>query len=276
MHNIYALRQIAHKFEGFVVDQWGVLHDGETVFPGAHDCLKRLKQMGKDVILLSNSGKRVATSYERFKELGISSEAYRCVVTSGEHVYQSLKDRTDPFYSRLGHKFYIFAWDHDRQIISDLDYEEIDDIAKADFVLCAGVDRGNVEAYMDDLKRAKSKHIPLIVVNPDLVSQTPDGSLKTCPGSIALAYQKMGGVVKWHGKPQRDIYKMCAFTHAPSAYLAIGDSLSHDIKGGLDYGLSTLLIGDGIHKNEILNLGLKKLSDHYDVKSDYYMQALSW
>ena len=53
------MAEVASRYDGFLVEQWGVLHDGTTPYPGAIACLERLRAVGKRVVLLSNSGRRV-------------------------------------------------------------------------------------------------------------------------------------------------------------------------------------------------------------------------
>ncbi|MDU1809208.1 MAG: TIGR01459 family HAD-type hydrolase, partial [Bradyrhizobium sp.] len=57
---ISGLSAIADRFDHVLLDQWGTLHDGRTVFPVALDCLARLREAGKRVLVLSNSGKRAS------------------------------------------------------------------------------------------------------------------------------------------------------------------------------------------------------------------------
>ena len=52
--------ELARKYDGFVLDIWGVIHDGVRPYPGAVACLRRLKAGGKRVALLSNAPRRVA------------------------------------------------------------------------------------------------------------------------------------------------------------------------------------------------------------------------
>ena len=65
------LADIASRYGGFIVDQWGVLHDGARPYPDALDCLARLREAGKRVVLLSNSGKRTAINRARLAEIGM-------------------------------------------------------------------------------------------------------------------------------------------------------------------------------------------------------------
>ncbi|MEM7072425.1 MAG: HAD-IA family hydrolase, partial [Pseudomonadota bacterium] len=201
---------------------------------------------------------------------------YSDVVTSGEHVHHCLKTRPDAFYQGLGKRFFIFPWDGDRQIIDGLGFIEVNRMEDADFVLCAGVERGGLAAYLDDLDRALSCNLPMIVANPDLVSKKPDGTLQLCPGSIANHYETMGGQVRWHGKPDPAIYQFCASGIQPDKTLAIGDSLTHDIRGGQNAGYRTLFIEDGIHHLELAEHGLAQLCQRHSVQPDYCSSILKW
>ena len=48
------LADLASRYRGFIVDQWGVLHDGARPYADAFDCLVRLREAGKRIVLLSN------------------------------------------------------------------------------------------------------------------------------------------------------------------------------------------------------------------------------
>lgn len=64
------IRDLADRFEIFILDQFGVLHDGTAPYPGAVETLVKLKQAGKRTLLLSNSGKRSAPNEARLERLG--------------------------------------------------------------------------------------------------------------------------------------------------------------------------------------------------------------
>ncbi len=59
------LADLASRYRGFIVDQWGVLHDGGAPYPDALEGLAELRAAGKRVVLLSNSGKRAAVNRQR-------------------------------------------------------------------------------------------------------------------------------------------------------------------------------------------------------------------
>ena len=87
------ISDISDSYNAFIIDQWGVLHNGEKVYDGVLDCLKELKQRKKYIIILSNSGKRAEDNKERMKKLGIGPTMYDEIITSGEMTWQGLKNQ---------------------------------------------------------------------------------------------------------------------------------------------------------------------------------------
>ncbi len=278
---INGLAGVIDNYDLFLVDQWGVLHDGFTTHSGAINAMENLRNAGKKIIILSNSGKRLEDSYQRMDKMGINKCLYDHVVTSGESVYQNFKEPSDSFYKKLGKKYFIFTWDEgNKSVIKNVGKQETDNINEADFILCTGTNQGDLNYYIKMLQQAILRNIPLICANPDIVSQQPDGSLTMCPGSVAKAYEKMGGNVRWHGKPTSEIYNFCkSLEPKHTRILGIGDSLNHDIKGANNNGANSMLILGGIHKNEFsgsVENQISKLNQKYDIMPTYAMEKFIW
>ncbi|MEQ9490102.1 MAG: TIGR01459 family HAD-type hydrolase [Alphaproteobacteria bacterium] len=276
---------LADTFDTVLLDQWGVVHDGENLHDGAADAIGRLKAVGKQIVILSNSGKRVDDSHDRMRRMGITPESFDGVITSGELVYRNLYHNNDPFYAELGKKFLMLAWDKNRGIVEGTGYTEVDTVDAADFILCAGTDRQDLDAYREVLDDGLARHLPMVCANPDLVSVQPDGTLKICPGTIAETYRALGGVVKIHGKPSAEIYAAAESALAEKGLaigraIGVGDSLVHDIKGASDAGHTSLLICGGIHKDEIgdpvTQDALAEISKTYGVTPDYAAPLFVW
>src|SRR3546814_13224510 len=83
---VAGLATLASRYDAFLLDQFGVLHDGSTVYPGVVACLEALQAAGKRTIILSNSGTLRAASMERLARLGIPPALYEDFVTSGEEI----------------------------------------------------------------------------------------------------------------------------------------------------------------------------------------------
>ena len=54
MEHLPGFAPLADRFDGFILDLWGVIHDGVNAFPHAVDCLTQLRAAGKRTLLLSN------------------------------------------------------------------------------------------------------------------------------------------------------------------------------------------------------------------------------
>ena len=145
------LADIASRYRGFIVDQWGVLHDGARPYPDALDCLARLRDAEKRVVLLSNSGKRTAVNRARLAEIGIAESLYDAVVTSGEATWQALAARKDPIYAGLGRRCFLWSRDGDRAALEGLPIEVVDRVEDADFLLLGGVED---DARLEDVSAA--------------------------------------------------------------------------------------------------------------------------
>lgn len=278
---ISGLSAVVDDYDLFLVDQWGVLHDGFNVHPGAVEAMENLRATRKKVIILSNSGKRLADSYARMERMGIKQEFYDHVVTSGEQVYRNFEINSDPFYQNLGEKGYFFTWDEgSKAVAKGVGKSEAESIEDADFILCTGTDQGDINYYLPLLEKARAKNLPLICANPDFVSVQPDGSLKMCPGTVAKAYEDMGGKVRWHGKPTKEVYDYCKQLEPNSPrILGIGDSLKHDIKGANDAGGHSLFVIGGIHGSEAEGdaaTQVSTLADSYDIMPTYALDKFVW
>src|ERR1700704_1667098 len=90
MKRIGGLRDIADQFDLFLVDQYGVLHDGLAAYPGAIEGLAKLASSGRKVVVLTNSGKSAAANLARLATLGFV-DSFFDLVSSGEVALQGVK-----------------------------------------------------------------------------------------------------------------------------------------------------------------------------------------
>ena len=244
---------LIERYDGFLLDQWGVLHDGVTVYPGVLGTLRALAAAGKRVVLLSNSGKRAAANAERLTALGIDATLYLTVVTSGELAWRGLRDRSAPF-AELGNRCLLISRGDDRGTIDGLAISETD-ADHADFVLLAGTD-SNARASAEieaALAVALARALPLVCCNPDFSSVEPGSEQGRAPGAFALDYRRAGGEVWFIGKPWPEVYRaaLAELDLPADRVLAVGDSLDHDIKGAADAGIDAALTRGGVHRETL-------------------------
>ncbi len=243
---------IADNYDLFILDQWGVLHDGGRAHDGAIDAMTEIKAAGKTIILVSNSSKRVPVSVARLAELGFPRDLYDHILTSGELAWQAMKSKSDPLYKTLGPKCYVITKYGNFAFLEGQSLEAVEEVDDADFLLVADLPRNPIEGLDPVLQAAAKRGLPMLVLNPDFASISPEGDLNPCPGIVGQAYERVGGIVKLHGKPNPKVYEIC-FELAPDTQkaIAIGDSLHHDIAGANGAGIDSVFITSGIHVLEL-------------------------
>ena len=245
---------LAPRYDGFILDLWGVVHDGVAPLPGALECLRGLIEAGKRIVLLSNAPRRAEDVAERIDRIGVPVGLYHNVMSSGEEAWQHLARRDDSFYAALGRRCLHIGSERDIGIREGLGLELVETAEEAEFILNTGPadwdDR--VEDYAPLLGRALERALPMVCANPDLVVIHGD-RLAVCAGALAQWYEERGGSVRWHGKPFRSVYETCfglLGIDDLSRILAIGDSLRTDIAGAAGAGIDSVLIAGGIHAGE--------------------------
>jgi len=246
---------LAQRYDGFLLDQWGVLHDGSTPYPAAQDCLQRLRAAGKAIIILSNSGRRGHENEAVLAKMGFARALYDEVVSAGDDAREALGERAEPGYGGLGRRCLLLARTGEEDLAAGLGLQLTDDVSQADFILTMSMDPAyqSVAGWLPMLRAGAARGLPMICANPDRHRVHADGRLLEAPGLVARAYEELGGAVHYHGKPQPRIYRTCLRKLGlPAARLAaIGDSLEHDIGGASAAGLDSVFIAAGIHRQDV-------------------------
>src|SRR3972149_3699993 len=172
MNFSHGLYELMDGYDGFIMDQWGGLHNGLPPYDGVIDALLHLKQRKKQVIILSNSAKRSVDNVERLKRLGIKPGLYKEVVSAGEVTWQGLKEQKGPPFKGLGKKCYLISRPDDRTLLKDLDIEIVEDIGQASFILITSFDpsRTKLEDLDPVFKTGVKNRLPALCANPDLVT----------------------------------------------------------------------------------------------------------
>ncbi|KAJ4723774.1 Haloacid dehalogenase-like hydrolase (HAD) superfamily protein [Melia azedarach] len=283
--------------QAWFLDQFGVLHDGKQPYPGAISTLEKLANTGAKMVVISNSSRRASTTIEKLKSLGFDPSLFVGAITSGELTHQYLQRRDDAWFAALGRSCIHMTWS-DRGAISleGLGLQVVENVEEADFILAHGTEALGLPSgaacptSLEDLEKilglCAAKKIPMVVANPDYVT-VEARALRVMPGTLASKFEKLGGEVKWMGKPDKIIYKsaMAMVGVDASDSIAVGDSLHHDIKGANAAGIQSLFITGGIHATE-LGLGsygevadlssVQTLASKFDAYPSYVLPAFTW
>lgn len=249
------IASVIDRYDGFILDLWGVLHDGERAYPGVPDCLDRMNAAGKTICLLSNAPRRTGGVIAKLAGMGLGRDLYHHVMTSGEATYDALRLRDDPWHAALGRRLYHIGPERDTDVFEGLGYSVAATPDEADFVMNTGivVFGETLEDYQPQLDACRRNNLPMICANPDLIVMVGP-MMVICAGTLAARYEEMGGDVRQHGKPHAPVYDRCLALMGltdKSRILAVGDSFRTDVAGANAAGIDVALVTAGIHQEEL-------------------------
>lgn len=251
---ISGLSQIASGHDALICDVWGVVHDGRRHHPAAAEALYRFKEKHGPVVLLTNAPRVPAEVAAQCASYGLPPDCYDAIISSGGAAREELERRTAVGTVAL----YYIGPDRDLPMIEGLDIRRTG-IDEADVALAIGLRDDMNETpdlYAGELSAMAARGLTMLCANPDLVVHRGE-KLLYCAGSLARAYESLGGRVTYYGKPYLPVYEsaLASLTrflgHRPERPLAVGDGLLTDIRGANAAGIEALFIADGVHGEDI-------------------------
>lgn len=245
------LDTLSDNYSVILSDVWGVVHNGVRAYGDACAALARAREAGKAVILITNAPRPNAGVEQQFDTLGVPRDCWDRIVTSGDVTRNLIAD--------AARRIYHLGPERDYPIYDGLDVDLVDEF-EATAVCCTGFfddETESPEDYGEMLRRFRSRDLPMICANPDIVVERGD-RLIWCAGALARDYGLLGGRTLIAGKPHKPIYDAAlaaagdvlgrAITTADT--LAIGDGMLTDVKGAAGAGIDVLYISAGIHAGE--------------------------
>ncbi|MGB0718829.1 MAG: TIGR01459 family HAD-type hydrolase [Bdellovibrionales bacterium] len=276
VEHIQGISGIADRYDAFILDIFGVLHDGIRPFAGTVECLKELRAAGKVVCLLSNTPNRAARAQVHMAGMGIAPDLYDHIVTSGEATFEALQNRGRD----LGDDCWFIGTDYGQSVLDGQNLTVLNGPEGASFILNSipGTEEREVELLRRQLRIAADRGLPMICANPDLVVNIGD-TQHECAGTFAAQYAAMGGRVTYYGKPHAPVYARCyELLGRPdkARICAVGDSFHTDIAGANAFGIDSVFNVDGIHQEELRDLGIEDLIEKQTQKPTYILNGFAW
>jgi len=268
LRNLNHLSEVFNSYDTYIIDLWGVMHDGISLNSKAVEVIENLNKNSKKIVFLSNAPRPSIKVVEFLKKMQMDDKFLSNVITSGEAAMLAVNS------NKFGKKFYHLGPARDNSIFYKVQ-ENKTTLENCDFILCTGLfdkQEDNLEYYKNLLKDYTNKK--LMCTNPDLVVHRGNVE-ELCAGSIAKTFESIGGEVIYYGKPYKEVYEMC-FKQGEKV-LAIGDNLRTDIKGANNLKIDSLFIHSGIHRNEFkTDKELLELLKRYNVQTNYFQKELKW
>jgi len=248
---IRSLDEIAGRYAAILCDVWGVLHNGVHAFSDAASALAAARGKGLAVVLVTNAPRPAEGVVRQIRALGVPDDCWDRIITSG--------DVTRDLIAAGPRRIFHLGPDRDLVLFDGLDVELADEF-EADAVVCTGPFNDEIETpedYVDMLRRFRSRNLPFICANPDIVVERGD-RLIWCAGALARDYGHLGGRTLIAGKPHAPIYEAALKAASevlgravgPRDALAVGDGILTDVKGAENFGIDVLYVSAGIHARE--------------------------
>ncbi|WP_372616861.1 TIGR01459 family HAD-type hydrolase [Falsiroseomonas sp.] len=233
---------LAERYDGFVLDLWGVVHNGREPYPGVAAALGELKRRGKRIAFLSNAPRRSHVVETLLTGMGLDRALWDATITSGELAWRLLGEAHG-----YGRRALHIGPERDLSVVESREIALVADPAGAEWVLNTGPDpeRGNgaVEPYRPMLEACAARGLPMLCVNPDRHVMVGESRV-ICAGALADLYLTLGGpVAREIGKPDAAVYApvLEALGIADRArVVAIGDSPHTDLAGAQAAGLDAV------------------------------------
>ncbi len=249
---------IEKDYSLFLIDLWGVIHNGIKIFPEILEVLRNLQKKKKEIIFITNAPRRALVIENQLTEFGIDRKLYSRVISSGEITWRYLFEKFRDKNVNILH----IGPPRDNHLIEGLSYKKVSIPEEAEIIVNTGPwgDNDKLENYKNILDQSLKNKLPMICSNPDKEVIRGD-KFMICAGKLAEYYEEKGGAVKYFGKPYPEIYshifKSINFINKKKI-LVIGDSLENDIKGANLQKCDSLLVSNGIHRE--FNNGVGKIS----------------
>tara|TARA_B100001093_G_C26548331_1_gene893357 strand:- start:33 stop:839 length:807 start_codon:yes stop_codon:yes gene_type:complete len=262
------LSEVFKSYDTFVIDLWGVMHNGVVLNSKAVEAVEHLKNNSKKIVFLSNAPRPSSKVINFLLKMNLDKKYLLNVMTSGEAAIDAINQ------NKFGKTFFHLGPPRDTSLFEKQKNNKTE-IEKCDFILCTGL----FDNHEDDLSYYKNflkEHISkkLICTNPDLTVHR--GNIEElCAGSVAKVFEELGGKVIYYGKPYKEVYNKCF--GKDEKVLAIGDNLRTDIKGANNLNIDSIFITEGVHRQEIGDsTKLDALLTKYKVKTNFFQKELTW
>lgn len=192
------LSDIYKNYDTFVIDLWGVVHNGMVLNPKAIEAIEHLENNSKKIVFLSNAPRPSSNVINFLLKMNMNRKYLLNVMTSGEAAMHAINK------NKFGKSFFHLGPPRDTSVFEKVKDNRVD-LKSCDFILCTGLfddHEDDLEYYRNYLKNHISKK--LVCTNPDLTVHR--GTVEElCAGSVAKVFEEIGGEVVYFGKPHKEM-----------------------------------------------------------------------
>ena len=185
MKELNHLSEIYKNYDTFIIDLWGVMHNGMELNPKAIVAVEQLENNSKKIVFLSNAPRPSSKVINFLLKMNMDKKYLSNVVTSGEAAMRAINK------NQFGKTYYHLGPSRDTSIFEKVKDNKTD-LESCDFILCTGL----FDEYEKDLeyyKKLLSNHVSkkLVCTNPDLTVHRGNVE-ELCAGSVAKVFEELG------------------------------------------------------------------------------------
>jgi len=231
-------------YDLFLFDMWGVIIEGDLIYPGVIDTINKIMQK-KKTFFVTNAPRPGFQVRDNLEKWGISGATNDLVFTSGDMAIEIIKNTLNGVMPIIYH----LGKDRNPNILLDFDHIPTSDLDKANVVLVSLYrdDHENITEFNDLLAEIAKKNILTICSNPDATIPL-QGKIRYHAGYFSSIIEQNGGKVIYSGKPKSIIYD-AVFEKAGNIplnrILMVGDTFETDILGANKAGIHSALVLTG-------------------------------
>mgnify|MGYP003325358002 CR=1 FL=1 len=151
MKELKHLEEIYENYDTFVIDLWGVMHNGVVLNPKAIEAVDQLKKNLKKIVFLSNAPRPSSNVINFLLKMKMDKRLLENVMTSGEAAMHAINQK------KFGKTFYHLGPTRDISVFEKVK-DNRTDLQNCDFILCTGL----FDDYDNDLgyyKKLLLKHV---------------------------------------------------------------------------------------------------------------------
>ena len=157
MKELKNLSKIYNNYDTFIIDLWGVVHNGVMLNSKAIEAIDQLKNNSKKIVFLSNAPRPSSKVINYLLKMNMNKKYLTNVMTSGEAAMHAINQ------NKFGQKFFHLGPPRDDSV-----YEKVKDnkteLDKCDFILCTGL----FDDHENDLNYYKKLHLPSFLLESSL------------------------------------------------------------------------------------------------------------
>lgn len=237
---MYHLQRLKNK-KLFLLDMDGTLYLDETLFDGAADFLRHIRESGgRYRFLTNNSSKSVNAYVEKMTRLGIPAVA-EDFLTSVDALILYLREKRWE-----AKRFYVCGTQSMKSQLRAAGFTVTEECDEADALLM-GFDTELTFRKLEDACILLGRGVEYVATNPDWVCPTRYGYVPDCGSVCEMLYRATGRrpFVIGKPKPEMPLLAMKAAGYSPEETVLVGDRLYTDIASGANAGIDTVLVLSG-------------------------------